>query len=103
MGTIREYTATETGYKALGYVAALMNDRAESLGYKPLYTVGNCYFDYGQDWMWTTILYGAGTSGSFQALYPSEHECIIYGNFKSADIRDIVDRQKEILSADDVM
>ncbi len=36
------------------------------------YYVGETYFDYGQDWKWTTILaeHRTSFSDSYQALYP---------------------------------
>jgi len=96
MGNIRLYTSTETGHKALEYAAALMNDEARAVGCAPLYSVGNTYFDYGQDWRWTTILYAEGTSHSFQALYPAEHERIINGDF--SNLQKVVNEQIEILA-----
>lgn len=41
------------------------------------YTVGDCYFDYGQNWMWTTILYEDDMWGTAQALNPRDYERIL--------------------------
>lgn len=48
------------------------------------YFVGECYFDYGQNWMWTTILYNSNW-GSVQALNPRDYEKILTsGNLLTA-------------------
>lgn len=44
-------------------------------GYR--YYVGETYFDFGQDWKWTTILCKGGEFGDYQALSPAEQERII--------------------------
>ena len=43
------------------------------------YTVEDTYFDFGQDWMWTTIIAHDPTShfGSYQALCPRDYEKIL--------------------------
>ena len=44
------------------------------------YFVGKTYFDYGQGWLWTTVLCETGKSGcmgSYQALNPCEQEKIL--------------------------
>ena len=42
------------------------------------YYVGDTYFDYGQGWMWTTILCdNGGMFGSFQALCPALQKKIV--------------------------
>ena len=43
------------------------------------YTVEDTYFDYGQRWMWTTIIAHDNTSsfGSYQALCPRDYEKIL--------------------------
>lgn len=43
------------------------------------YTVDDTWFDYGQNWMWTTIIaYDPSTSfGSYQALCPRDYENIL--------------------------
>ena len=56
-------------------IAALMLTNRSAKHYK--YYVGQTYFDFGQNWEWTTILSNGGNWGGFQALYPSEQEKII--------------------------
>ena len=43
------------------------------------YTVEDTYFDYGQGWMWTTIIANdkSSTFGSYQALCPRDYEDIL--------------------------
>ncbi len=41
------------------------------------YRVGETYFDYGQDWVWTTVLCDGGDFGGYQALNPAAQEEVI--------------------------
>jgi hypothetical protein len=43
------------------------------------YHVGETYFDYGQDWKWTTLLKDSDY-GSVQALTPAEQKMILSAN-----------------------
>ena len=56
-------------------IAALMLTNRSPRGYR--YEVGETYFDFGQDWMWTTILCRGDEWGGYQALNPREQEEII--------------------------
>lgn len=62
----KEYTALEAAAKLLE-VASPNGTR---------YTVEDTYFDYGQDWRWTTVIAYRKDGTSWQALYPAEHELI---------------------------
>ena len=42
------------------------------------YSVGETYFDFGQNWRWTTILCDGGSFGGYQALSPAAQEEIIF-------------------------
>ena len=57
------------------------------------YRVGETYFDFGQDWKWTTILCDGGSFGGYQALNPREQEDIIL-----ADVAELPRIAQEILS-----
>ena len=57
------------------------------------YRVGETYFDFGQDWKWTTILCDGGSFGGYQALNPAEQEKIIL-----SDISEFPRIAREILS-----
>lgn len=56
-------------------IAALIMNRLSPNGWS--YRVGETYFDFGQDWKWTTILCTGNKYGSYQALYPKQQEDII--------------------------
>lgn len=58
-------------------IAAEMLTEKSPNGYK--YYVGDTYFDFGQDWMWTTILCNSGSPwGDYQAITPAQQEIIIF-------------------------
>lgn len=80
--TIKVYPKDSTEYNTLVKAAEIMTEMSPR-GYQ--YRVGDCYFDFGQDWMWTTILCDGtgGNFGGYQALYPRAHANII--NAKNND------------------
>ena len=47
-------------------------------------SIENTYFDFGQNWMWTTIivteLNNNSCLNSYQLLYPARHERIVFGD-----------------------
>jgi hypothetical protein len=65
-------------YKMLEAVAKLL-ETFSAKGFK--YTVEDVYFDFGQDWMWTTIIAHNpeefGVLHSWQAINPRQWEGII--------------------------
>lgn len=69
----------ETAYKMLETVASMLNVHAVLNHSDTVFTVGDCYFDYGQDWMWTTIIADNPnkTFGSYQVLNPVEWRTIL--------------------------
>lgn len=56
------------------------------------YRVGETYFDYGQDWVWTTVLCDGGNYGGYQALSPAAQEEVIL-----SDIVDLASIAQKIL------
>lgn len=48
------------------------------------YYVADTYFDFGQNWIWTTILCDGGEWGGYQALNPAEQAQIITGSIEEA-------------------
>lgn len=62
----KEYTALEAAAKLL--------ELASPNGTK--YEVEETYFDYGQDWVWTTIVAHPVKGMSWQALNPRDHALI---------------------------
>ena len=64
--------------KKLELLAAILNYRSPN-GYK--YYVGQTYFDFGQNWMWTTVIcLGNGEFGGYQALSPRDQEAALNAN-----------------------
>jgi len=58
------------------------------------YEVGETYFDFGQDWKWTTVLCRTGEygiCGSYQALCPAEQEKILLSDGSLEEIAAIAD------------
>ena len=74
MDTIRIYTPDEDGYKKLAKVAKILTAGSPT---GTVFTVGETYFDFGQNWKWTTILADSPKYGSYQALNPRQHEEIM--------------------------
>lgn len=61
-------------YKNLQAVASMLSALSEN-GRR--YRVGDCYFDFGQGWMWTCILKDNPDWGEVQAVCPRDWERII--------------------------
>lgn len=77
MDVIRIYGADEQEYQNLARVARIMTARSLN---GTRFEVGVTYFDFGQDWRWTTILAYKQDNGSFQSLTPAEQEKIVTAN-----------------------
>lgn len=71
---ITEFKYGTEEYEKLQIMALMLMNRSPN-GYR--YYVGSTYFDFGQDWKWTTVLCGGDRYGSYQALNPREQEEII--------------------------
>ncbi len=85
MEAIRVFEQESREYKLLKAAADLMTILSPN---RYTYYVGETYFDYGQDWKWTTILCHRNEEGSqydHQALYPALQEKIVW----AASIEDI--------------
>lgn len=78
MSAIKLYQNGSNEYKKLELAAAMLTYLSPN-GYR--YYVGETYFDYGQDWMWTTVLCDDHSKwGGYQALCPREQEEIVLAN-----------------------
>ena len=75
-------------YKKLEAVAAMLTAFSPN---KRRYYVGETYFDYGQDWKWTTVLCEGGEWGAYQALYPAQQEKIIFFAESAKDLAEVVE------------
>ena len=49
------------------------------------YSVTKTYFDYGQNWLWTTLLADDGKN-SWQAITPAEQKLILFGDIDDANL-----------------
>ena len=78
---IRIYTPDEPEYKQLERACMILNATTKR---NITYTVGVTWFDFGQNWSWTTILAHDPESyfGDYQALCPRDYELIL----KSEDL-----------------
>lgn len=73
---IRTYSPDSDEYKKLTTAANVLT----AVSPKGItYTVEDTYFDYGQRWMWTTLIAYDKTAsfGSYQALCPRDYEKIL--------------------------
>ena len=59
-------------YARLQALADLLNCLALSNGKNSHYYVDDTYLDFGQDWMWTTIIRDGSSWGSVQVLNPRQ-------------------------------
>lgn len=71
---IRTFEPDSHEYSRLKLAAAMMTVKSPC-GYQ--YIVEDVYFDYGQDWVWTTITRNDPEWGGVQALNPRQQEDII--------------------------
>ena len=89
MEIIRTYEAGSKEYKRLERAASILTDLSPK---GRSYHVEDTYFDFGQNWMWTTITYESGEWGSVQALNPRDFEKILtYDSLEKAIIEIVSD------------
>ncbi len=74
--TIRTYDPTTQEYQALRRVADVLTIASKN---KITYHVEDVYFDFGQNWTWTTICAYRPDGHSWQILSPKQHAEIISG------------------------
>lgn len=80
---IKRFPKGSDEYKRLEAAAAMLNVKSPT---KSRYYVGETYFDFGQDWMWTTVLCNNGDKwGGYQALNPAEQEEILLCGMEELD------------------
>lgn len=91
--TIKVYPHDSNEFRALETVASELTKRSAA-GFT--YDVEDVYFDFGQDWMWTTIVVHTPSNESWQTLCPRDHERIIYAQ----DLRPVIDDIKKDLYRD---
>lgn len=92
--TIKVYPNGSNEHRLLETVASELTKRSAA-GFT--YDVEDVYFDFGQDWMWTTIVVHTPSNESWQILSPRDHERIIY----ALDLRGVINDIKKNLYRDD--
>lgn len=85
---IRVYGWDEPIHRKMESIAAMLELRSPR---KCIYTVGETYFDYGQDWRWTTILREDPVWGSVQVLTPRDLEMIAEADDTAESLRKVVE------------
>lgn len=70
---ITVYKRNSKEYKALEAAAAMLTALSPR---ETVYKVEETYFDFGQNWMWTTVIAYRKDGGSWQALSPREQDLI---------------------------
>ena len=68
-------------YKRLEEAAATLTAASPN---GTIYTVEETYFDYGQNWKWTTIIARKPNGSTWQALCPRDHALILNGDIEQA-------------------
>lgn len=71
---IRIFTPDTPEYKRLERAAKILTAASPR---KFTYKVEDTYFDFGQNWLWTTIICYRPSGESYQALYPADQEAIL--------------------------
>lgn len=74
MSMIKVFARDSREYSALVFAASAMTLMSSSV----VYEVGDTFFDYGQNWRWTTIIATPkNRETGWQALSPRQHENIL--------------------------
>lgn len=71
---IRTFTPDTPEYNRLACAAQILTAVSPR---KFTYKVEVTYFDFGQNWLWTTIIAYRPDGESYQALYPADQEAIL--------------------------
>lgn len=76
MNTITTYEVGTTERGVLEYFASIFNAEMEKAGDNRYMTVRDIYFDYSQDWWYTSPIVNDGDR-SWQALNPRDYEALV--------------------------
>lgn len=79
MEAIKAFEYGTPEFRKLEAAAKVINSFSKS---EYIIKVGETYFDFGQDWKWTTLIAdngNGGVLGSYQLLNPKQQEKIVYG------------------------
>lgn len=87
MDTIRQYAPDSDEHVKLD-LAAFWLTHFSTKGTR--YETDDCYFDLGQNWMWTTIIATRSDGDTYQVLCPRDHEKIIRSQDILATVKEIM-------------
>ena len=85
--------------------ATLMNAEMEPNDHGQ-FEVKDIYFDYGQGWKWTTIVFNGGDQwSSYQALNPKQQGMIVYGDLEdfTKTVWAVVERRRDHMLMDRIL
>ena len=74
MDFIKTFDYGTPEYERLRKSAVMLTENSD---HGTFYRVENTYFDYGQDWLWTTLIAHTADGHSYQALSPREQENLL--------------------------
>ena len=97
VGAIKVFGEHTRQYMRLEAAAKLLNAEMDPAD-RGSFEVKDIYFDYGQGWMWTTIVFNGGDQwSSYQALNPKQQSMIVCGNLKSFTntVWEVIERRKD--------
>ncbi len=77
MEAIKTFEKTSAEYARLTKCAEILTIASE---HGTVYKVEDCYFDYGQDWLYTTIIAYCADGSEYQALSPREQEDLLFAD-----------------------
>ena len=84
MNVIKIYKTQTIEYKKLDLLLKALNILKEENNLDVDFYISDVYFDYGQNWMWTTIVCKykdvMDFPSTYQILNPAEYENILLGN-----------------------
>lgn len=100
-GYIKVYDKDTSEYKKLSIACdelnRIANEKYNGVFY---FTIEETYFDYGQDWKWTTIIahntQETGIMASWQALTPRDQEDIITDNYMQEVIDKVINKTAKL-------
>ena len=76
MGTIKIFPTNSAEHKKLECAASMLTTYNEN---GDTWVVGETYFDFGADWMWTTLICKRADGESYQT-YPAAQEKVVTAN-----------------------
>ena len=84
---IRQYAPNSDEYVKLSLASSELTKQSTK---GTAFYVDDCYFDLGQDWMWTTIIARRTNGDSWQALCPRDYEKILLSTDIPATVSEIM-------------